>query len=555
MPKTNLTIMKKILKPILFVFLSSFTLLTSCGDDGLDGINGKDGINGIDGVNGKETTTSPLTFQKIGSFKNGNDEAYAEISAFDPTTKKLFIVNPKEDEISVLDLSNPKSPLKRNSISLVGSPNSVAVKNGVLAVAVENTNKQANGTIETFNTNTQALIASYPAGALPDMVTFSPDGNYLISANEGEPNGAYTIDPEGSITVVEMTTKTVTQITFSGLENPGNDFRVFGQVRSSEGSVTTTPSTLQQDIEPEYIAVSDDSKTAYIGLQENNGFAILDLNSKTITKLVGLGTKNYNIAGNEIDASDKDNKAGNLKNWNVLSYYMPDAIEYFTSNGAGFIVSANEGDAREYYVDKNDDGEYDKDDDIEGMITETRVKDLTLDPIAYPNASKLQEKRNLGRLKATTANGDTDNDGDIDQIYGYGARSFSIWNTEGTLVYDSGSEIARRTLALAPSIFNRNGDSKTDGRSDDKGAEPESVTTLKIDNNTLLFVGLERTSGILVYNINDPLNPKFVKWLEDTNDISPEGLTVVNKADSPTGNSLIIATFEVSSTIAIYEIK
>ncbi len=551
--------MKKLLKSALLIILVNVTLLISCSEDpinGIDGVNGKDGTNGADGKNTIEIQNiSDLTFNKIGSFKNGEGEAYAEISAFDALSKKLFIVNPKENEVSVLNLADPRNPTKEASITLTGNPNSVAVHHGILAIAIENENKQANGTIETYNTNTQTLIKSYPGGALPDMVTFSPDGKYIISANEGEPNGAYTIDPEGSISIIELATQTSTQVLFTGLTKPNNEFRVFGKIRTSEGSTTVTPSTLEQDIEPEYIAISEDSKTAYVSLQENNGMAILDIESKTITKLVGLGTKNYNKPGNEIDASDKDGIAGNLKNWPVLSFYMPDAIDYFTVNGAGFIVSANEGDAREYFVDKNDDGDYEKDIDIEGMITETRVKNLILDPITYPNSDYLKEDSNLGRLKATTANGDIDNDGDIDQIYAYGARSFSIWNTEGALIYDSGSEIARRTLALSPSIFNRNGSKKTDSRSDDKGAEPEAVKTLKIGENTLLFVGLERTSGILVYNINDPLNPQFLSWIVDNNDISPEGITVVDKADSPTGNYLMIATHEVSSTIAIYEIK
>lgn len=512
--------------------LSTFTLI-SCGEDGLDGINGTDGTNGTNGENGADgkdaeiiKPISQLSFSKIGSFTNGDDEAYAEISAFDPITKKLFIANSEENEVSVLDLTDATNPVKLSSITLTANPNSVAVHNGVLAVAVENDDKQANGTIETYNTDTQASVQSYTTGALPDMVTFSPDGKYLISANEGEPNDDYDVDPEGSITIVEIATGVVTQVAFTGLTNPGNDFRVFGP-----------GATLEQDVEPEYIAVSEDSKTAFISLQENNGMAIVDLDSKTITKIVGLGTKNYNIAGNEIDASDRDGISGNLKNWNVLSFYMPDAIDYFTTNGNGYIVSANEGDSRDY----------------DGYSEEERVKDLDLDTDAYPNADELQEDENIGRLKITTANG-KNSDGKYDQIYGYGARSFSIWNTDGERVYDSGSEISRRTLALAPYAFNQD-EGEVDGRSDDKGAEPEAVKTLKIGDETMLFVGLERASGILVYNVTNPLNPEFITWLYDGDDIAPEGLTVVDKADSPTGNYLMISTNEVSSTVAIYEIK
>ncbi|HAI43319.1 MAG TPA: alkaline phosphatase, partial [Maribacter sp.] len=153
---------------------------------------------------------------------------------------------------------------------------------------------------------------------------FSPDGEYIVSANEGEPNDDYTVDPEGSITIVEVATETVTQVYFTGQTDPGNGFRVFGN---------NGMSTFVQDIEPEYVAISDDSATAYISLQENNGMAIVDLASKTIIGLVGLGTKNHNVSGNEIDASNDDGIPGNLQNWNVLGFYMPDAIDYFTANG------------------------------------------------------------------------------------------------------------------------------------------------------------------------------------------------------------------------------
>ena len=295
-----------------------------------------------------------------------------------------------------MDLTDATNPVKGPSISLSGNPNSVSVFNGILAVAVENTDKQSTGTIDTYDTDTQTLIKSYPAGALPDMVTFSPDGNYIVSANEGEPNDDYTIDPEGSVTIIEVATETAYQVSFSGQTDPGNGFRIFGNNGTS---------TLVQDVEPEYVTISNDSKTAYVGLQENNGLAIIDLESKMITGMVGLGTKNLNVTGNELDASDRDGIAGNLKNWNVLGFYMPDAIDYFESNGMGYIVSANEGDARDYA----------------GYSEEVRVKDLTLDTSVYPNAVTLQEDENLGRLKTTTANGDENNDGLYEQIYAFGA--------------------------------------------------------------------------------------------------------------------------------------
>lgn len=474
---------------------------------------------------------SSLQFTKVTTFSNGSgDEGFAEISAYDQKTKKLFVVNPNETEISVWDISNPQSASKLPGIALPATPNSVAVQDGLLAIAVENQDKQADGSIITYDTETMVAQNTYPAGALPDMVTFSPDGRYIVAANEGEPNDDYTVDPEGTITVVDVEKNQVNTLYFSQFNGTvvGNDFRVFGPNAS-----------LSMDVEPEYVAISDDSKYAYVALQENNGMAVVDLQAMTISQLFGLGVKDFTKNGNTMDASNRDDIIGNFKNWPVLSFYQPDAITYATIDGSGYIISANEGDARDY----------------DGYSEEERVKDLLLDPFVFPNAEELQKDENLGRLKTTTANGDIDGDGDFDRIYGYGGRSFTIWNTNGGLVYDSGDDIGRRTFEINAALFN-NDEGEADGRSDDKGAEPEAVTTLELeDGSVLLFVGLERTGGAMVYDISNPYAPEFIEWLVDASDVGPEGLLVIPAKESPSGDNLLVLTHEVSNTISIYEIK
>ena len=488
----------------------------------------KDFIGHLD--DGSPKNPSNLKFEKIGTIINGTgDEGFAEISAYDAQTKKLFVVNPNEDEVSVWDISNPSMAIELAAIGLSGTPNSVAVHKGLLAVAVENSNKQLNGVIETYNTETLDLQNSYGAGALPDMVTFSPNGKYIVAANEGEPNDDYTIDPEGSVTVINIEKGEIGTLFFANFsaEAIGNEFRVFGP-----------SATLVNDVEPEYVAVSDDSRYAYITLQENNGIAVVDLKAMTISNVFGLGAKDYSLPANMMDASDRDGISGNFKNWPVFGLYMPDAIAFAKIKGSEYLITANEGDSRDY----------------DGYSEEERVKDLVLDNTVFLDAADLQLDENIGRLKTTSANGDIDGDGDFDKIYTYGARSFSIWDTYGSQIYDSGDEIGRKTFEINPSLFN-NDEGEADGRSDDKGAEPEAVTTLEIGKSTLLFVGLERTGGALVYDISNPTAPEFLSWLFDTEDIAPEGLLTVPAKDSPTGENLLIITNEVSNTIAIYEIK
>lgn len=490
----------------------------------------KDYIGHPNGPDEPHVDTSTLSFERLGTFSNGSgDEGFAEISAFDAKTKKLFIVNPKQTEVSVWDISSPSAAVKLSSIALSGTPNSVGVNDGLLAVAVENTDKQANGTIETFDTETLALQKSYLAGALPDMVTFSPNGRFIIAANEGEPNADYTVDPEGSVSVVDIAKNEINTLYFGNFDtaNIGKEFRVFGP-----------STTFSQDVEPEYVAVSDDSKYAYVTLQENNGIAVIDLTQMAVTQIYGLGAKDYSLPENTMDASDKDGIIGNFQNWPVYGLYQPDAIAFAKIQGTGYLVTANEGDSRDY----------------DGYSEEERVKDLVLDATVFPNAAELQLDENLGRLKTTTANGDTDGDGDFDRIYTYGGRSFSIWDAYGSLIYDSADDIGRRTLEIYPSLFN--GDNgEADGRSDDKGAEPESVATLTIGESVLLFVGLERTGGAMVYDITNPYSPEFVDWILNTEDVAPEGLLVIQAEDSPTEKNLLVITNEVSNTISIYEIR
>lgn len=363
-------------------------------------------------------------------------------------------------------------------------------------------------------------------GALPDMVTFSKNGKLIISANEGEPDDDYVVDPMGTISIIDLSDGSVTTLDFTSFNSQeafleAEGFRVFGP-----------GATLAQDVEPEYITVSEDSNTAWVSLQENNGIAKINLVTKTIEAIYPLGFKDHNITGNEMDVSDKDGFTA-LKTWPVLGMYQPDAITSANIGGIEYIFSANEGDSRDYA----------------GFSEEVRVQDLLLDENAYPLVNDFQNEINLGRLKATNTLGDLDNDEDIDQIYSYGARSFSVWSSNGRLLYDSGNSIANETLALTPNRFN-----DEDQRSDDKGAEPETVEILNMGNERyILFVALERNDQVMVYDVTNPTAPKFISILSHVGDDAPEGLLVIPAADSPNGRDLLVVSNEGSGTLSFYE--
>jgi Ca2+-binding RTX toxin-like protein len=471
----------------------------------------------------------------------------AEIPAFDPLTQRTFVVS-GTGILDILDTSNPTVPTQVGSIdvSRFGSANSVAVKNGIVAVAIGGTNPQAPGTVAFYDVDGNFLNA-VTVGALPDMLTFTPDGSKILTANEGEPssyNQTDSVDPEGSVSIIDLS-KGVLNLSQSDVTTA--DFRAFNSQKDAliaQGVRIFGPNaTVAQDLEPEYITVSSDSKTAWITLQENNAIAILDLESGQITDIKPLGYKDHSLSGNGLDASDRDGPSNtgriNIQNWPVLGMYQPDAIASFSINGQTYLITANEGDARDYT----------------GFVEEARVGSLTLDPTAFPNAADLRANAALGRLTVTNTLGDSDRDSDFDQLYVFGARSFSIWTAEGNLVFDSGDQLEQITAVQVPASFNSNGTPATfDTRSDNKGPEPEGIVTGTIGDRTYAFIGLERTGGVMVFDVTIPTSPAFVQYITTPGDASPEGLVFVASDQSPTGKPLLIVSNEVSFTTTIYEI-
>lgn len=488
------------------------------------------------------TLATELSVKQIGYFaeteKCVEKESCTEISAFSANANRVYATNADSNGIRMLNVSTTGELKDAGFIDLSnygGGPNSVAVFDDLVAVAVEANNKQANGSIVLFDlmgkpAKVKGLQGNViEAGALPDMVTFSPDGKYIIAANEGEPSKDYKIDPEGSVTVIDTTTWKARKATFTKYNGKSlKDVRVFGPNAS-----------FAQDMEPEYITVSKDSKTAWVGLQENNALAVVDLAKAEVTDVVALGFKDHSKAENAIDASNKDGKI-NITTYPVKGMYMPDAITSVTAEGKTYILTANEGDSRDY----------------DGFSEEVRVADLKLDPQAFPNAAELQDKKVLGRLKTTTTMGDTDGDGDFDEIYSYGGRSFSVWSEDGQLVWDSGNQFAKKIAELRPEDFNgqlEDGKYQMDDRSDDKGGEPESVTVGTLNDRQYAFIGQERTGGIFVYDVTNPEAPSYVQYINNAMDnVSPEGLSFIQR-DANTGWLLI--SCEISNTVSITEVK
>ncbi|BFM19460.1 choice-of-anchor I family protein [Gilvimarinus japonicus] len=610
-------------KSFPYILAACSTLaLVGCGSDDDDNITDEPVVE----------TPSGLSLEFAGRYSAGQfDESAAEIPAYDADSQRLFVVNAEKGMLDVLDLSDPANPslidtIEAGSVLADGEVNSVAVKNGIVAIAIEADAKTDNGAVALYNADDLSFISSVAVGAQPDMLVFTPDGNYLLAANEGEPNDDYSIDPEGSVAVIDISDMANPAATLAG-------FTAFNGQRDAlrdQGVRVYGPNaTLAQDLEPEYIAVSSDSETAWVVLQENNAIAQVDITAANVQRIIPLGYKDHGIDGNGIDASDEG--PVEITTWpGVRGLYLPDAMAAYEVNGMTYLVTANEGDARAWGEDND---AYWAGDASQGFVEEFRVKHLVhkdgfdrragddlppqlrqlaagalLNPTTFSycgatagDPGDCRDDEMLGRLNVTWTEGYRKNadgspvmfdaagnesaDGDrlmYDNLYSYGARSFTIWDDEGQLVWDSGDAIeqflasddcmlsATRDIPCKD-FFNSahdEGDS-ADSRSDAKGPEPEGITIGHIGEKTFAFIGLERMGGVLVYDISNPDAPAFQDYLntredwttEDAEsilasigDLGPEGLVFISAEDSPTEDALVVVGNEVSGTTVIYKV-
>lgn len=590
----------------LLAFSVTLATLGGCALEGDDGLPGAAGVNGNDGSNGLNGAGQVIALSRIGRTTSGGfDVAAAEIVEYDGANNRIFTVNADAGGVDVFAASDftalaaptasldIKQMLVDNGVvgstALVGPANSLSVGNGLVAVAVEANPKTDNGWVVFLNAASLAFVRAVDVGALPDMVTFTPDGTRVLVANEGEPDEGYSIDPEGSVSVITAATGAVTHIGFTAFNTGGARQ---AELPAKEKMVRPYgATTVAQDLEPEYITVNADATRAYVSLQESNAIAVLDLTNNSVEKIIGLGFKDHSIPGNEFDASQRDGV--NLRTWPVMGMYMPDTLSSFRYNGRDYIVTANEGDDREDWLNPVADLTACT---ANGFLVNTsnacsdRLELRNVSPANTPYLtlgaalSGLNTDSTLGRLRVSYSTTFRMNGGSIDagtgiptvatinRLYGYGSRSFAIWDAaSGEQVFDSGNAFERLTALRYGSLFNQdhNGNSVTgDARSNSKGPEPEALAIGVIGGHTYAFIGLERMGGIMVYDISNPFAPQFVQYVNDRNasmapnaasvtagsDLGPESIRFVPAAGNPRGKPLLIVGSEVSGTTSVYEI-
>ena len=602
--------------------LSIVAMLSACsldGDDGAPGATGPAGETGQTGQPGKDLPRA-LKIDVVGRFTTGiYGKSAAEIVQFHQGSNSAFAINAAENRIEVISLANLPITAVGNGITddslssmpftfpesvnvkdandtdvsaALGEANSIAIYGDLLAIAVAAPVKTDNGAVLFYNlssTGTGSFIKAVAVGALPDMLTFTPDGAKVLVANEGEPDTDYTADPEGSISVISLTdgvpadlAQTInltSDMVFSSDLLSASDYDTDAKRRSllqQAGVKFAGPSgtTVAQDLEPEYITVAADSKTAWVSLQEANAIGIIDLADMSI-EVKALGHKDWGQY--LIDVSNEDEVAFFSKLPNVYGLYQPDSIATYQWNGATFIVSANEGDSRDWDA-------YSEDIRVADIIDSDELnKTFSTELQALYDVTGGDE--GLGRLKVTAALVDPDNDGVVEKLYAYGARSFSIWDQNLNQVFDSGDDFGRISAAILGNNFNSaHTENKGDNRSDDKGGEPEAIDVGTIEGRTYAFIAQERSGDLFIYDVTNPFQANFVSHYINRNfaadfeldddlaepcdsaegmdctevplagDLGPESIKFVPASASPNGNPLLLIGNEVSGSVTVYQV-
>ncbi|MFE5320320.1 choice-of-anchor I family protein [Paenibacillus sp. NPDC056579] len=495
-----------------------------------------------------------LNVTKIGEYSVGQtnpDGGVAEIVKYNKDNGKFYVVNgssnpPSLDIVKLAagtmtkDKTVHVKELSETAGFVYGDLTSVDVNTATkrVFVSVQEKDSMKNGKILMLNYDGE-LLKTYEAGVQPDMIKSTPGGRYVLTANEGEPRDLGK-DPEGGITIVDTTTDTVTHVKFNDPSVIADNVHIRG-ASDSEGIIrgSGTKADAIKDLEPEFITLSADSTKAYVSLQEANSIAVVDIASKKVTAVKGLGLKDLNDPNNALDlVSDSSVK---LQNVPFYGMFMPDGITTYTVNGKTYLLTANEGDVTEW----------------PGLENGSTIKDMKalLDP-ASAAAQFIGTSTTYDKVEVASDMGN-------DSIYLYGGRSFSVWDADTMqLVYDSGSDFETITSQRLPNYFNASNSNATkDSRSTKKGPEPEDIKVGKVGTKQFAFVGLERVGGIMTYDITDPERPVFANYINTRDFVNllpnsaPEGLEFIPAPQSPTGLPLLLVANEVGGEVTVLQLN
>lgn len=536
------------------------------------------------------TTYLPSSVNATGQamFRLGAD--VAESIAYDATSYLVYAIG-DPGYLSVVAF-NSTTGLGYVSGSILVSDTratSVDVCGDLVAVSVWGSNVARNGYVEFYNrydpkSMSFQQLRRQSVGYTPIEVKFTTDCETLVVVNRGDAGWTNDTDftsfvnPEGSVTVIssivrsgQTLTYTVKTANFTNFNDQVSALQQQGLHFVMQEDSRNNTYTLAQDIEPESLTFSSDRSIAYVCLQENNAVAILDLASATVTAIYGMGFKDFSLDTNAIDSNDNDKIEITKKPRGFYGLYQPDGVGTFSVEGNRYVVTANEGDSREYQLhDQVLFSEEVEGDFFVGKLTPSANSSLY---------ASIVDGGDLNGLRMSSAIGRNEN-GLYEAIYAFGGRSFSVYRQDAnqlTQVYDSGKVLAEEHVSRYRTWFNGQvSPSKTvsqsfDSRSDRKGIETEAVHVATVGGDRILFLSNERTSTLFVFQMENPSSPELLATATNINtqltgqeaydartlgDADPEGLVYVPPSSSPvTGKAVLIVAGSYSGTVSLYEVE
>lgn len=476
--------------------------------------------------------------EEVGRLSKSEGLAGAEISAY-VASQKVLVTTSGENVVSLISIENPAKPQILERVRFRGEVPCVSVHGELLAVAEMNEPKTAPGTVYLYRVQNRKLnlLKTFTVGAHPDMVAFSPDGKTLLVANEGEPNYDTKVDPEGTITHIDLS-KGVEKAFLRELSFAGFDSLSL----SNSGVRLTGPGNYLQNIEPEYIAYSPDGKWAFVTLQENNAVAKIDVNKAKIVDIYALGFVDHAQKGNEFDY--RKNKKIELENAPIRGYLQPDGIKAFEIGGKLYLATADEGAKR---------------DDDSATSDVTTAGALKAQGRLNESVFTAKQVEKLGELPIDAEN-PCDGNEPCRYLNTFGGRSISIFDAEtGKRVWNSGNILEKFLAEHEAAFFNWNskkGKLKMDARSEKLGPEPENLAIGRTKTGLYAFVAVERASGIAVFDLNNPQKPQILDYFASSLDRGPEGVLVIPAEESPEkGVIFLVVGYEYSTTLTLYRVN
>jgi Choice-of-anchor I domain len=566
---------------------------------------------------GTPTACAPLSGARIelrtaGTYRGGYNNASASSGvAYDAKTQRLFVANGATQSIDVVNLGGgvvdayrPQRLTKECSINVANpglpspssgyTPFNVALrKDGIFVVVLQDREDATRqGLVAFYNARGDCSappLSVISVGFMPARASFTLDGKYLLVTNEGEPSQDYLTDPLGSVSIIGLgrgiAGATATEVTFEEFDPLkewliGRGVRITGLDFSTPELLDTT--SVARDLEPEGIAISPDSRIAWITLPENNAVAVLDVRDGKFLTIRSFGYKDYGVEGNGLDPTDNDGPPPNIQTWRIRGMYMPKQVAIAAPVGFPVFVYPDRGVRRNLAV-------FGDEIRLSGMPNVEKPPGVLrdLDPAFFPPGDPATLALRHLQLKVSWVDGDSNGDGYLEHIYAFGGRSFSIRSPDNRLIFDSGDDFEQVTAQAWRDtngyfLFNTPDDeNRFDDTSDLRGPEPVSVATGRIGVRTYAFIGLERVGGVMTYDITNPFRPVFQHYINNRNfalnpkdgegvcakrqpetgecpnvgDQSAQEIVFIGARESPMGAPLLIVSNVTSGSATILRIS